>query len=185
MARISPLKPEELSEHQRKLATEIGATRGRRLAVLGPWGLLLRNPELCERAAAFGTMLRDGTSVPKRISELGIVITARFWNAQFEWNAHAPAALRAGISADVIDAIPDHRRPAFERRDEEAAYDYLTELYEQKRVRETTYQSLVAAIGTQAAVELTAIAGFYAAVAMLIVAFEVDLPPGAVPQLPE
>lgn len=185
MARVPPLKPEELSQHQHKLATEIGASRGGRLAVIGPWGLMLRNPELCERAAAFGTLLRDGTSVPKRISELAIIVTARFWNAQFEWSAHAPAALKAGISAEVVNAIRDRRRPAFARRDEEAAYQYLTELYELKRVSESTYQALVAEIGMQAVVELTAITGFYAAIAMLIVAFEVDLPPGAVPQLPE
>ena len=67
MPRIPPLKPEELSERQLKLATEIGSIRGARLAVIGPWGLLLRNPELCERGAAFGTMLRDATSVPTRL----------------------------------------------------------------------------------------------------------------------
>ena len=185
MPRIPPLKPEELSERQLKLATEIGSIRGARLAVIGPWGLLLRNPELCERGAAFGTLLRDGTSVPKRLSELAIAITARYWTAQFEWNAHAPLAVRAGVSQDVIDAIRARRRPRFALRDEEAVYDYLTELYEQKRVHENTYRALVAEIGPQAAIELTAIAGFYSAIAMLIVAFEVDLPQGAVPQLPE
>lgn len=184
MARIPPLKPEELTEHQRRLATEIGASRGGRLAVLGPWGLLLRNPQLCERAAAFGTMLRDGTSVDKRLSELAIVITARFWTAQFEWNAHAPGALRAGVSQDVVQAIRDRRPPPFERSDEKAVFDYLTELYEQRKVRDATYSALVAEIGTETAIELTAIAGFYAAVAMLIVAFDTDLPPGAVAQLP-
>jgi 4-carboxymuconolactone decarboxylase len=185
MARIPPLKPEELGEHQRRLATEIGASRGGRLATIGPWGLMLRNPELCERAAAFGTMLRDGTSVPKRLSELAIVITARAWTAQFEWNAHAPGALRAGVSPEVVEAIRTRRRPAFALRDEEAVHDYLTELHEKKRVREETYRALVAQIGPEASIELTAIAGFYAAIAMLIVAFEVDVAPGAAPELPE
>lgn len=184
MARIPKLKPEELSERQSRLAAEIGATRGGSPAYGGPWGLLLRNEELCDRAARLGTMLRDGTSVPKRLSELAIAITARFWTAQFEWNAHAPQALRAGVSQSVIDAIRDRQRPRFERPDEEAVYDYLTELYGARQVGEKTYQALVAEIGPEAAIELTAIAGFYAMVAMLIVAFEVDLPQGVSPPLP-
>lgn len=185
MARIPKLKPEEMSERQRKLALEIGASRGGGMAVGGPWGLLLRNPELCERAASFGTMLRDATSVPKRLSEIAIVMTARVWTAQFEWYAHAPQALRAGVSKTVLDAIRDRRRPPFEHRDEAAVFDYLTELYGTKKVSEKTYQALIAEIGPQAAIELTAITGFYATVAMLTVAFEADLPDGVAPPLPE
>jgi 4-carboxymuconolactone decarboxylase len=185
MGRVAKLKPEQLSERQRRLAAEIGGTRGGGLSLGGPWGLLLRNEELCERAARFGTMLRDGTSVPKRLSELAIAISARLWTAQFEWMAHAPQALKAGVSPDVIEAIRDRRRPAFQRPDEAAAYDFITELYEKRRVSDRSYEALVAQIGAEAAIELTAIAGFYSTVAMLLVAFEVDLPPGVEPQLPE
>jgi 4-carboxymuconolactone decarboxylase len=129
-------------------------------------------------------MLRDGTSVPKNLSELAIAVTARFWTAQFEWNAHAPQALRAGVSPDIIEAIRQRKRPKFERPDEEAVYDYVSELYEKKKVSDATYQKLRAHVSPEQAIELTAIAGFYATVAMLIVAFEVDLPAGVEPPLP-
>jgi len=183
MARVPQLRPEQLSERQRKLASEIGAIRGGGLALGGPWGLLLRNEELCERAGRFGTMLRDSTSVPKRLSELAILISARLWTAQFEWMAHAPQASKAGLSQQVIDAIRDGHRPRFARTDEQAAYDFITELYENRRVSDRTYQALVAQIGVKAAIELTAIAGFYSSIAMLITAFEVDLPVGIKAQL--
>jgi 4-carboxymuconolactone decarboxylase len=185
MARVPQLKPEQLSERQRKLAAELGSTRGGGLAINGPWGLLLRNEELCERAGRFGTMLRDGTSLPKRLSELAIAVTARFWTAQFEWNAHAPQALRAGVSPEVIEAIKQRRRPKFDKKDEEAVYDYVTELYEKKKVSDKTYKTLMAHVSPEAAIEITAVAGFYATVAMLIVAFEVDLPQGVAPPLAE
>lgn len=185
MARIAKLEPGEMSERQRTLALEIGASRGGGLAVGGPWGLLLRSPELCARAASFGTMLRDATSLPKRLSEIAIAMTARFWNAQFEWYAHAPQALRAGVSRKVIEAIRDRRRPSFEHRDEAAVYDYLNELYGTKRVSDKTYEALIAEVGSQAAIELTTVAGFYATIAMLVVAFEADLPEGVAPPLPE
>ncbi len=184
MARVRKLEVTELSEHQLRLAKEIGGTRGGAPAVNGPWGLLLRNPELCERGAAFGTMLRDATSVPKRLSELAIAMVARHWTAQFEWYAHAPQAIKAGVSKEVIEAIRDRRHPAFEKKDEEAVYEYFTELLDARKVSDKTYKALLAQVSQEAAIELTTIAGFYATVAMLIVAFEADLPEGEKPQLP-
>jgi len=185
MARVRKLEVKELSDHQLRLANEIGGTRGGGPAVNGPWGLLLRNPALCERGAAFGTMLRDATSVPKRLSELAIAMVARHWTAQFEWYAHAPQAIKAGVSKQVIEAIRDRRRPVFEKKDEEAVYDYFTELLDARKVSDKTYQALLAQVSQEQAIEITAIAGFYASVAMLIVAFEADLPEGEKPQLPE
>ncbi len=185
MPRVPQLKPEELTEAQRKLAADIGATRGGGLATGGPWGLLLRNPELCERAAKVGTMLRDGTSLPKRLSELAIALAARPWTAQFEWWAHAPQGIKAGLSEEAIEAIRQRRQPRFERRDEQASYDYLSELFENKQVGDPTYQALASEIGANGVIELTAVAGFYSLVAMLIVGLDVPLPEGASPPLPE
>jgi 4-carboxymuconolactone decarboxylase len=184
MARIRELEPQELNDHQMRLAKEIGSTRGGGLAVNGPWGLLLRNPQLCERGAAFGTMLRDTTSVPKRLSKLVIAVVARFWTAQFEWHAHAPQAIEAGVSREVIEAIRDRCRPVFDKKDEEAVYEYVSELLETRKASDKTYQALLAQVTQEQAIEITAIAGFYTTLAMLIVAFEVDLPKGAKPQLP-
>jgi 4-carboxymuconolactone decarboxylase len=185
MVRVPELKFEELNEKQKQLATSIGAIRGGTPVTGGPWGLLLRNPELCDRAQAFGTMLRDHTSVPKRLSELAIALSARHWTAQFEWNAHAHQGIAAGLDPETIEAIRLRKRPAKMKKDEEATYNFVTELYERKKVSDATYKALVDAIGTDAAIELTAIAGFYSTVAMLIVAHEVPLPAGVAPPLGE
>jgi 4-carboxymuconolactone decarboxylase len=185
MARIPQLKPEELTEHQMRLARAIGGTRGGDLAVNGPWGLLLRNPVLCEKAAEVGTMLRDSTSVPKRLSELAIAMVARHWTAQFEWWAHAPQGLKAGLSAEVIEAIRHRHTPVFEKRDEAAVYAYVGELLENRKVSDHTYQELHTHLGTNGVIELTAIAGFYSLVAMLIVGLDVPLREGVEPPLPE
>lgn len=185
MTRVPQLKFEALDERQKKLATEIGAIRGGAPTMGGPWGLLLRNPELCDRAQRFGTMLRDHTSVPKRLSELAIALSARHWTAQFEWNAHAHQGVAAGLDPEVIEAIKLRKRPTKMKPDEAATYDFITELYQNKKVGDATYKTLTDAIGANAAIELTAIAGFYSTVAMLIVAHEVPLPAGIAPPLPE
>jgi 4-carboxymuconolactone decarboxylase len=185
MVRVPELRFEELNEKQKQLATSIGAIRGGTPVTGGPWGLLLRNPELCDRAQAFGTMLRDLTSVPKRLSELAIALSARHWTAQFEWNAHAHQGLTAGLDPEVVEAIKLRKRPTKMKPDEAAVYDFVMELYEKKKVSDATYKTLTGAIGTDAAIELTAIAGFYSTVAMLIVAHQVPLPAGIAPPLPE
>lgn len=185
MSRIPPIQVEELTELQRRIAVELGATRGDggpRIA--GPWGALLRSPEVCERAAALGTMLRDGTSLPARLSELAIALTARHWTAQWEWRSHAPKGIKAGLSPDLIEAIRLRQRPEFKKRDEEVVYDFVTELLEKKRVADATYKALVDEIGINGAIELTAVAGFYSLVAMLIVGLDIAVPEGAEPPLP-
>ncbi|MFM9969116.1 MAG: carboxymuconolactone decarboxylase family protein [Burkholderiales bacterium] len=170
---------------QRKIAEDLGTTRGSGgPRTTGPWGVLLRSPEVCERAAALGTMLRDGTSLPTRISELAIAMAARHWSAQWEWRSHAPKGLKAGLSAQVLEAIRLRQRPTFTQSDEAATYDYVNELFENKRVSDATYQTLVAELGTNGAIELTVVTGFYSLIAMLIVGMDISLPEGVAPPLP-
>lgn len=184
--RIPNLRVEELSGLQLRVASQLGETRGSGgPRVAGPWGALLRSPEVCEKAAELGTMLRDATSLPTRLSELAIAIVARHWSAQWEWRSHAPKGLKAGLAAEVLEAVRVRRRPEFAQRDEEAVYGYVSELLERKRVGDATYRAVVAAIGEQGAIELTAVAGFYSLVAMLIVGLDISLPEGVVPPLPE
>ena len=178
MPRFQELRADELTERQIELATELGATRGAGLSTGGPWGLLLRNEELCAKAASFGTMLRDGTSLPTRLSELAIITTARHWSAQFEWYAHAPKAMHAGLSEEVVEAIRLQQPPKFTATDEQAVYAFVTELHARHRVSDANYQAVVDAIGNTGAIELTAIVGFYTTVAMLIVTFDPPLPAG-------
>lgn len=182
MARVPDLKPEELSDLQRAVAAEIAAGRGG--VVRGPFALWLRNAELAQQASRFGALLRLGTSVPRRLSELAILVTARHWTAQYEWYAHEDAAREAGVADDVIEAIRHRRAPAFKADDEAAVHAICTELYETKAVSAATYERAKAALGQQMLIELVTIASFYSMVAMVLVTFEAPLPEGAATPLP-
>ena len=186
MPRVPSLKLEDLTPLQLRIAEELGTTRGSGgPRISGPWGVLLRSPEVCGRAAALGTLLRDGTSLPTRISELAIAMSARHWSAQWEWRSHAPKGLKAGLRPEVLEAIRLRERPSFTQRDEEATYDYVSELLEKKCVSDRAYQALVDALGVNGAIELTVVAGFYCLVAMLIQGLDIALPEGVAPPLPE
>jgi 4-carboxymuconolactone decarboxylase len=100
------------------------------------------------------------------LSELAILVAAREWSQDYEWNFHAPIALKAGIKPEVIDAIADGRRPSVMTEDEEAVYDFLTELNRNKRVSDATFERADRRFGKKGVVDLTGINGYYTFLAM-------------------
>jgi len=182
MARIPDLKPEEMSERQKQLAAEIGGPRGG--VVRGPFAIWLRNPDLVDKANQLGNLLREGTTVPRRLSELAILVTARHWTAQYEWFAHENQAIEQGIAKEIVEAIRHRKTPPFAKKDEQLVYAICSELYENKKVSDATYNAAVAGLGQQMVIELMTIASFYAMIAMFLVTFEAPVPGGKLP-LPE
>ena len=181
MARLVPIPDDSLSDVQRRIRDAIAA--GPRGGARGPFPALLRSPELAERAAKLGEFLRFGTSLPPRLSEMAIIITARAWTAQYEWYAHAQLALKGGLSQDIVTAIAERRRPERMQADEAVVYDFCTELHETHGVSDATYERAVAAFGETGVVEIIGLSGYYVLVAMTLNVAQVALPPGVEPPL--
>ncbi|MEE9275763.1 MAG: carboxymuconolactone decarboxylase family protein [bacterium] len=181
MSRLPELSLDEMNEDQRRIYEEIAS--GPRGGVRGPFLPLLRNPELAECAQKTGAYLRFRGLLPARLRELAVLITARFWTSQYEWNAHAPIAAKNGLGEDVISAVAERRRPDFAQDDEAVVYDYCTELHETHQVSDATYQKAVELFGEPGLVELTVLLGHYTTMAMLLLAFQAPLPEGAAPAL--
>jgi len=175
--RIPDWKPEDLTPAQRKVHDAIVA--GPRGRVEGPLRVWLLSPGLAERAQELGAFCRYGTSLPPRLSELAILTTGAFWQAGFEWYAHAPIALKAGVPADAIEAIRLGQAPKFAREDEKAVYEFSRELWTKRRVSDATYRRIADLLGKETVVELVAILGYYGLISMTINTFEVPLPKGA------
>ena len=72
---------------------------------------MLRSPEVMLRAKAMGDYLRFRNVLPKRVSEMVILITAREWTQQYEWAHHYGFALEAGLAKPIAEAIAEGRRP--------------------------------------------------------------------------
>lgn len=177
MPRVPDLVPEQMTAAQRRVHDAIVA--GPRGGVEGPLRVWLRSPEFADRAQAVGAFCRFGSSLPPQVSELAILVTAAFWRAPFEWHAHAPLALRAGLDPQAVEAIRTGTTPHLPREDQAAAYALVRELTETHLVSDATYHRAVAVLGLPAVVELVGLLGYYTLVAMTINAFEVALPPGA------
>ena len=125
-----------------------------------------------------GNYLRFKTSLPGRLNELAILITGREWTAQFEWHAHYAMALKAGLDAKIADQIALDKRPAGMAADEEAVYDFCTQLHRTKRVDDPTYAKARAQLSEQQIMDLIAVVGFYDLVSMTLNVGEVPLPAG-------
>src|SRR5512147_3041166 len=116
MSRLPVLQLQDLTAEQKRIYDEIARVRNG--VVRGPFPIWLRNPELADRANQFGNVLRMQGKLEKRLFELMVLIVARHWSAQYEWFSHAKAALNAGLSPEIVDAIQNSRRPESLREDE-------------------------------------------------------------------
>lgn len=179
--RFAPLAPEAMTPAQRAAAQAIAS--GPRGGLRGPFQAWLRSPELCQRLQVVGEYLRFSSSVPRRLNELAILITARAWDAQFEWFAHHRLALEAGLDPAIAAAIAEGRRPAAMADDEAVVYDFCTELRASRRVGDATLARALALLGEQGVIDLIGVCGYYDVVSMTLNVAEVPLPDGAPPPL--
>src|SRR6478752_3716925 len=116
--RMPPIPADKLTAAQRAAIEEFKTARSAEIS--GPFVPLLRSPEVMTRARAMGDYLRFKSSLPPRLSEFVILLTARQWTQQYEWNAHQPLAIKGGLRSDIVDAIAAGRRPERMAADEEA-----------------------------------------------------------------
>src|ERR1700741_4706872 len=135
--RMLPIEPDQWSAEQQKAAEEFQSGRG--YAVSGPFAIMLRSPEVMLRAKAMGDYLRFRNVLPKRVSEMVILVTAREWTQQYECAYHYGFALEEGLATWAIEAIAEGPRPDGMKPDEAAAYDFSIELHRTRRVSDTTY----------------------------------------------
>ena len=174
--RFPDLRREQMSEAQKRVHDSLaGGPRG---GVRGPFGPLMRSPELADRVRELSDYLRFNTSLPARLNELAILITARFWGAEYEWYAHKPLALKAGLEESIPEDMARNRRPGNMKPDEELVYDFCTTLHRKHFVDDALFKRAVAMLGEQKVVDLIGVSGYYTLVSMVLNVAEIPLPPG-------
>jgi 4-carboxymuconolactone decarboxylase len=176
MSRLPDLDPAKFSSEQKKVHEAILA--GPRGKVVGPLKVWLKNPGLAEHAQALGAYCRFGSSLEPRLSELAICITGSHWKANYEWFAHAPLAMKAGIEPAAIEAIRTGATPKFSKSDEQAIYDFVNELTKTKRVSSAVFERAKKELGETGVIDLVGIVGYYSLVSVTLNAFELPLPEG-------
>jgi 4-carboxymuconolactone decarboxylase len=178
--RMPPIPTADLTEQQTQALADFVAARGQ---PTGPWIALLRSPELMTRTRGLSDYLRFESVVPGWLRELVILMTARQWGQNYEWNAHYPIAIDEGLSAEMARAIAEGRRPENMVEEEEILYDFCTELQRNHAVSDATYARAVDRFGEQGVIEVVSLMGYYTMISMILNTSRAPLPAGATPAL--
>jgi 4-carboxymuconolactone decarboxylase len=179
--RFRPLTYGELDPDQKALADHV--LSGERASLSGPYNVFLRSPKMADLAQQFGAYMRYHSSLPDDLQQLGILITARFWSAQFEWYSHHDLAIKAGITQKMIDDLAVGRRPSPMTPEQEVTYNFCNELLKTKQVSDATFHATVDKLGERKVVDLIALMGYYDFVSMILNVDRYPLPNGEKPQL--
>ena len=156
---------------------------GPRKGARGPFNALLRSPEVADRVQKVGEYIRFQSTIPAALNEMAILITGRFWGAQYEFWAHSRLARQAGLADMIIDAIAEGRRPRTMSGDERIVYDFCSELFRDKSVSDATFKAAVGRFGEQGVIDLIAASGYYSIVSMVLNVDRHPLPEGEKPPL--
>ncbi len=179
--RFPAVSPEAMSEAQRALAAEIaGGPRG---GVRGPFLALLHHPPLAHRIQALGEHLRFGTGLPQALVELVVLVTARRWTCQYEWVAHSRIARKEGLAEHIIAAIAEGRRPDPMSEDEALAYDIAMAAHATGDLPDPLFTQAETRFGRAGILDLLALCGYYAMLAMVLNTARPALPDGMAPPL--
>ena len=179
--RFPPLQWSQMTEAQKTMIRHV--LDGPRTAANGPFNVMLRAPVMGDLAQELGAQVRFNSNLPAPLREMAILMTARHWTAQYEWQAHKTAALSAGLNPAIVDAIAAGQRPTAMQANEAALHRFCSELLERKRVGDDTFAAATAAFGEQGVAEIIFTLGYYSMVSMLLNVDEYPLPEGAAPEL--
>jgi len=113
-----------------------------------------------------------------------VLMTARRWTQQFEWNAHYPLALKAGLDPQVANDVAHGIRPEKMKDDEAALYDLAMSLYRDKKVSDGVYKAALDKFGERGIMDVIGIIGFYDLTSMTLITMQGEAPNGSVPPLP-
>ena len=184
ITRFAPLKPEELNPAQKAWADTIAAPPRNAKFANPPYRAYIRNPELAPKLSAMSDYLRWNSSLPARLSEFAILITARQWTAQYEWFAHYPLAMKAGLDPQVAKDLANGVRPQAMKDDEAALYELATALYRDKKVSDEVYRAAQQKFGERGIMDIIGLIGYYDLVSMTLITMQAEAPNDSIPPLP-
>ena len=166
--RIEPAPPSH-SEEARAVETRVLETRGE---ITKLYRILLNSPLICAGWEQLLTAIRQKTSLSPRLRELIILRIAVLNNADYEYHAHVPHALKAGLNAAEIESVKQDTAPAFSDLDR-LVISYTDAMTRDIDVPDSVFEPIRRAFDATGLVELTATIAAYNMVSRFLVALHV------------
>ncbi len=159
MARIPTVTRESVPEELRGVFDEVASEPGG--IGTGPMSVLKHSPEMARRSRPLFNYVRNESSVPKKLRELAMLLTARANDCPYIWHVHVGFGREDGLSDALVDALRDRQPLPEVPPDEAAVIAFANELFQERKVSEKTFQAVRELIGERGLVELTTLMGFY------------------------
>jgi 4-carboxymuconolactone decarboxylase len=175
--RLPSINVDRLEAGQRAVYDRIAS--GARGGVRGPFLALLHSPDLAGRVEQLGLYVRFECRVPQRLRELAILVVARFWQADYEWFAHAPIAEKQGLPHEAIEAFGRGGDVSWPTAQDELVVDFCSHLLKTRRIPDDIYSAMQGFLGIQGTIDLVALVGYYTLLALTLNAHDVDVPADA------
>jgi len=175
MSRLSALDEKNLAPDAQLFLDALQSGPRGKIGLIGPFGVWAHAPTIGLAAQAFGGVARFKTSLPERVKEIAICTVGAHYKAKFEFAAHGPMAIAAGVPATAVDAIRLGKDPILTEPADRASYRVARELMLERRVSDATFADAKARFGETALVELVTIIGYYCMISLTLNAFEVPL----------
>lgn len=184
--RMPPIPADKYTDAQKEVAVEFAKARGGENggAPFGPYVALMRSPEVLLHMQRLGNYLQFKSSLPPKLRQFIMAITARQWSQEYMWGVHCPGTLKAGVSVDTVKALAEGRRPDGMPEDEALVYDFLDELHRNQSVSDATYSKALGKFGEQGIIDMIGLNGYYTSLAMALNVARIPVNPNATPGLP-
>jgi 4-carboxymuconolactone decarboxylase len=174
MNRILEIPPEKLTPEQTTVFNQLVAGRGR---ILGPYKVWIYSPTVASGMEHIGTYLNKRGSLSPREVEIGILVIARHWDADYVRQAHIREGKRVGLSREVVDALVAGNEPELTDPHERAVYRFAAALVGGAKMPDAEFAEIEKVLGRNGVAEVLVLIGYYTSVALAMKVHEVPIPP--------
>jgi len=185
--RLDQLTKAELSAEQNELYDALiggllGGTRSAAVItddqghVQGPFTVMLHHPTVGHPVQDLGAVLRFRGSLSDRARELVILVVAAHWQSDFEWWAHERIGRNVGLTDAEIDALRTGAPLTVDDVIDQAAFDAARALVLRADLDDAEYARVQEILGNEQLVEVTALVGYYAMLALQMRVFRITAP---------
>ncbi|MCB0092591.1 MAG: carboxymuconolactone decarboxylase family protein [Caldilineaceae bacterium] len=142
----------------------------------GPFNALLYSPILGDAVQRVGEAVRYEGTLPGQLRELAILTVAGYWQAKYEWWAHANIARKLGMDEAIIAGVEAGALPDSAESAQHMIFDFARELLETHHVSDARYTAAVEMFSESMVAELVILLGYYTLISMTLNVFEVAAP---------
>jgi 4-carboxymuconolactone decarboxylase len=173
MNRMLEIPPDKLTPEQTTVFNQLVAGRGR---ILGPYKVWIHSPTIASGMEQIGTYLNKRGSLSPREVEIGILVIARHWDADYVRQAHIREGKRVGLSQEIIDALVTGDDPKLTDPHERGVYDFAAALVSGAKLSDARFSDIEKVLGRNGIAEMLVLLGYYTSVALAMKVHEVPIP---------